>query len=135
MSEGLNKVMLLGNVGTDPELKHTQSGQAILRLRLATSERYKDKQGEYQERTEWHTVIMWGKRGEGLSRVLEKGSRIFVEGSLQTRSWETDDGSKRSATEINARNILFAGGRREKQRDPEPRSAPVDDFGEDDIPF
>lgn len=108
MAEGLNKVMLLGNLGADPELKMTQSGQAVLKLRLATTETYLDKNQTRQERTEWHSVTMWGKRGEALSKFLTKGERIFVEGSLRTSSYEKN-GEKRYSTEINASNIILAG--------------------------
>ena len=108
MAEGLNKVMLLGNLGADPELKMTQSGQAVLKLRLATTETYLDKNQTRQERTEWHSVTLWGKRGEALAKFLTKGERIFVEGSLRTSSYEKN-GEKRYSTEINANNIILAG--------------------------
>lgn len=108
MAEGLNKVMLLGNLGADPELKMTQGGQAVLKLRLATTETYLDKNQSRQERTEWHSVTMWGKRGEALAKFLTKGERIFVEGSLRTSSYEKN-GEKRYSTEINASNIILAG--------------------------
>ena len=108
MAEGLNKVMLLGNLGADPELKMTQSGQSVLKLRLATTETYLDKNQTRQERTEWHSVTMWGKRGEALAKFLTKGERIFVEGSLRTSSYEKN-GEKRYSTEINASNVILAG--------------------------
>src|SRR5512141_3010793 len=108
MAEGLNKVMLLGNLGADPELKMTQSGQAVLKLRLATTETYLDKNQTRQEGTEWHSVTLWGKRGEALAKFLTKGERIFVEGSLRTSSYEKN-GEKRYSTEINASNIILAG--------------------------
>src|SRR6476660_1680238 len=108
MAEGLNKVMLLGNLGADPELKMTQGGQSVLKLRLATTETYLDKNQTRQERTEWHSVTMWGKRGEALAKFLTKGERIFVEGSLRTSSYEKN-GEKRYSTEINASNIILGG--------------------------
>jgi single-strand DNA-binding protein len=108
MAEGLNKVMLLGNLGADPELKMTQGGQAVLKLRLATTETYLDKNQTRQEKTEWHSVTLWGKRGEALAKFLTKGERIFVEGSLRTSSYEKN-GEKRYSTEINATNIILAG--------------------------
>ena len=108
MAEGLNKVMLLGNLGADPELKMTQGGQSVLKLRLATTETYLDKNQTRQERTEWHSVTLWGKRGEALAKFLTKGERIFVEGSLRTSSYEKN-GEKRYSTEINATNIILAG--------------------------
>jgi len=110
MAEGLNRVMLLGNLGQDPELRYTQSGSAVLNIRLATTESYMDREGNRQERTDWHNVVVWGKRAEGLSKFLRKGSSIFVEGSLRTSSFEGRDGQKRWKTEVNARNILLTGG-------------------------
>ena len=110
MAEGLNRVMLLGNLGADPELRYTQGGQAVLNLRLATTESYLDRDRVRKDRTDWHNVVVWGKRGEGLSKILSKGSSIFVEGSLRTSSFEGRDGVKRYKTEINARNVLLTGG-------------------------
>ena len=110
MAEGLNRVMLLGNLGADPELRYTKGGQAVMQLRLATTERYKEPSGNWTDRTEWHSVVVWGKRAEGLSKFLKKGSSIFVEGSLRTTNWEKD-GQKHYKTEINAREILLAGGK------------------------
>jgi single-strand DNA-binding protein len=110
MAEGLNRAILVGNLGMDPELKFTQGGQAVLRIRLATSDSFLNKSGERQERTEWHTVVVWGKRAESLNKILSKGRTIWVEGRIQTRSWEDKkDGSKRYATEINAQNIGLVG--------------------------
>lgn len=109
MAEGLNKVMLLGNLGADPELRMTPNGQAVLKLRLATSESYMDRNRQRQERTEWHSVVIWGKRAEALSRILAKGSRIFIEGGLRTSSYDDRDGNKRYRTEIVASNVLLQG--------------------------
>jgi single-strand DNA-binding protein len=111
MADGLNKVMLLGNLGQDPELKMIGGGNAVLNLRLATTETYLDKSNTRQERTDWHTVTVWGKRAEALAKILTKGSQIFVEGRIQTRSYEKN-GEKRYATDIVANNIILAGGRR-----------------------
>jgi single-strand DNA-binding protein len=140
MSEGLNKVLLIGNLGVDPELKYTQGGQAVLRIRLATTERFA-QQGERKERTEWHTVIVWGNRAEALSKYLHKGKTIYVEGRLQTRQWEDKDGGKRSATEVVANQILLLGGGQQGgQRDErEPRgqssrTGRLEDFGPADEP-
>jgi single-strand DNA-binding protein len=108
MAEGLNKVLLLGNLGADPELKVTQGGQSVLKLRLATTESYLDRNNTRQERTEWHRVTLWGKRAEALSKFLQKGERIFVEGRIQTSSYEKD-GEKRYSTEVVANNIILAG--------------------------
>ena len=110
MAEGLNRVMLLGNLGADPELRYTKGGQVVMQIRLATTERVKDQSGNWSDRTEWHSVVVWGKRAEGLSKFLRKGSSIFVEGSLRTTNWEKD-GQKHYKTEVNAREILLAGGR------------------------
>jgi single-strand DNA-binding protein len=110
MAEGLNRVMLFGNLGADPELRMTQGGQAILKLRLATTESYLDRNNTRQERTEWHRVTVWGKRGEALSRILSKGDRVFIEGSLRTSSYEKD-GQKHYTTEVIANNIILGGGR------------------------
>lgn len=111
MAEGLNRVMLLGNLGQDPELRLTQGGQALLKLRIATTESYMDKSGQRQERTEWHSVTLWGKRGEALAKFLSKGSTVFVEGQLRTDSYEKN-GEKRYQTVVNATNIILTGGRR-----------------------
>lgn len=109
MAEGLNRVLLLGNLGADPELRMTSGGQAVLKLRLATTETYLDRNRSRQERTEWHSVVVWGKRAEALSKILSKGSRIFVEGGLRTSSYDDRDGNKRYRTEIVANNIVIAG--------------------------
>jgi len=109
MAEGLNRVMLLGNLGADPELRFTQSGQAVLNMRLATTESYLDKNKVRQERTDWHNVVLWGKRGEALAKFLTKGTTIFVEGGLRTSSYDDKEGNKRYKTEIHASNIILAG--------------------------
>ncbi|MDF3067541.1 MAG: Single-stranded DNA-binding protein [Polyangiaceae bacterium] len=109
MAEGLNRVMLLGNLGADPELRVTSGGQSVLKLRLATSETYLDKNRVRQERTEWHSVVVWGKRAEALGKFLTKGSRLFVEGGLRTSSYDDKEGNKRYRTEIVASNIILSG--------------------------
>ena len=109
MAEGLNRVMLLGNLGADPELRMTSGGQAVLKLRLATTENYIDKNRQRQERTEWHNVVIWGKRAEALSKILSKGARIFVEGGLRTSNYEDRDGNKKYRTEVVSSNILLQG--------------------------
>lgn len=111
MPDGLNRVLLIGNLGRDPELRYTQSGQAVLSLRLATNESFLNRDGERQERTEWHSVTVWGKRGEGLNKVISKGSQMCIEGRLQTRSWEDKQGQKRYTTEVVATNVILLGGR------------------------
>jgi single-strand DNA-binding protein len=111
MAEGFNRVMLLGNLGADPELRFTQGGQAVLNLRIATTESYLDKDKVRRERTDWHNVVVWGKRGEALAKILGKGSSLFIEGSLRTSSYDDRDGNKRYKTEIIANNVVLAGGR------------------------
>src|SRR5580704_15309953 len=117
MAEGLNRVMLIGNLGADPDLKVTPGGQAILKLRLATNESYLDRNNVRQERTEWHRVTVWGRRAEALGKILQKGDSLFVEGRLQTSSYEKN-GEKRYSTEVVANNIVLPGrGRGEGARD------------------
>ncbi len=111
MADGLNRVMLLGNLGADPELRFTQGGQAVLNMRLAINESYLDKDKVRRERVEWVAVVVWGKRGEALAKILTKGSSVFVEGSLRSSSYDDRDGNKRYKTEINANNIVLTGGR------------------------
>lgn len=148
MSDGFNKVILLGNLGQDPELRHTQSGKAVLNMRIATTESYKDRDGNRQERTDWHTVIIWGARAEGLGKFLRKGMRIFVEGSLKTSSFEDKNGQKRWKTEVNAREIIPTDSKGGRSGGNGPRGgdaggapsfdAPADAFGDDDdsdVPF
>jgi len=110
MAEGLNRAMLLGNLGQDPELRVTPGGSAVLKLSLATSETYLDKNQVRQERTEWHRVAVWGRRGEALAKFLKKGDKMFVEGRIQTSSYEKN-GEKRYSTEIVATNVLLCGSR------------------------
>jgi len=110
MAEGLNRVMLLGNLGADPELRVTPGGQAVLKLRLATNESYVDRNNVRQDRTEWHRVTVWGRRAEALGKILQKGDSLFVDGRLQTSSYEKN-GEKRYSTEVVANNVLLPGGR------------------------
>ncbi len=140
MREGLNKVILIGNLGQDPELKNA-GGQDLLKLRIATTERYKTKAtGEWTERTEWHSVVMGGKRAEPLSHILTKGRAVCIEGSIQYRQYEAKDGTTRYATDIRAHNLILLGGK--PQRETRDMSGgggfndfPPDDFGDDDVPF
>jgi single-strand DNA-binding protein len=111
MAEGLNRVMLLGNLGADPELRYTQGGQAVLNMRLATTESYLDKDKVRRDRTDWHNVVIWGKRGEALAKILAKGSTLFIEGSIRSSSYEDKEGNKRYKTEIVANNVILTGGR------------------------
>lgn len=112
MANGLNRATILGNLGADPELRLTSGGDAILRLRVATASSYLDRAGTRVERTEWHSVSVWGKRGEALARLLHKGSRVYVEGELRTSSYDDKDGIKRYRTEIVAREVILAGAPR-----------------------
>jgi single-strand DNA-binding protein len=109
MAEGLNRVMLLGNLGADPELRMTSGGNAKLSMRLATTESYVDRNKVRQERTDWHNVILWGRRAEALGKFLTKGSRLFVEGRISTRSYDDRDGNKKYVTEVIATNVILAG--------------------------
>ncbi len=107
---GVNKVILVGRLGTDPEVKTISTGNTVARLSLATSEQWTDKEGQKQERTEWHRVVVWGKLGELCGRYLSKGRQVYVEGRLQTRSWEDQQGQKKYTTEIVATAVQFLGG-------------------------
>lgn len=104
---GLNKVMLIGNVGTDPEMRYTANGNAVTTFRLACSRNFAGTDGERREETEWFTVVTWNKLAETCSQFLQKGRRAYVEGRLQTRSWEGQDGQKRYRTEVIANTVLF----------------------------
>lgn len=110
MARGINKVILIGNLGADPEMKYTASGTALCNFRLATSETFKDRDGNQQERTEWHRITAWGKLGEICGQYLSKGRQVYIEGSIRTRSWDDQEGNKRYMTEINARDVQFLGG-------------------------
>ena len=106
----VNKVILVGNLGRDAELRYTPGGAAVATLNLATTEVWNDKGGQRQEKTEWHRVVLWGKQAESLQEYLTKGKQIYVEGRLQTRQWDDKDGNKRYTTEIKADRITLLGG-------------------------
>ena len=106
---GINKVILVGRLGADPEVKTVSGGNTVARLSLATSENWTDKEGQKQERTEWHRIVVWGKLAELCGRYLNKGRQVYVEGRLQTRSWEDQQGQKRYTTEIVANTVQFLG--------------------------
>ena len=150
MARGVNKVILIGNLGQDPELRYTGSGTAVCNMRLATNESYKDSNGEMVDKTEWHNVVAWARLAEICNEYLKKGSQVYFEGSLQTRSWDDRDGNTRYTTEIKAREMVMLGERdfgggssggpsngytKEKKKE----SAGVDDdFSfepDDDLPF
>jgi single-strand DNA-binding protein len=113
MAKGINKVILIGNLGVDPELKYTAGGTAVCKFSLATNETFKDRDGRQQERTEWHRLVVWGKLAEICSQYLAKGRQVYVEGSLRTSKWEGQDGQPRYTTEVVAREVQFLGGGRE----------------------
>src|SRR5207237_10846820 len=118
MAGGVNKVILVGNLGADPDMRYTPSGQGVCEMRLATSESWNDKSGQRQERTEWHRIVVWGKRAEICSKYLSKGRQVYVEGRIQTRTYDDKDGNKRYITEIIAQDVQFlSGGNREGSRE------------------
>jgi single-strand DNA-binding protein len=106
----VNKVILIGNLGADPELKYTASNRPVCNLSVATNEVFKDKAGQRQERTEWHRVTVWGEQAEHCSKYLSKGRSVYVEGRLQTRSWDDKEGKKRYSTDIVANQVVFLSG-------------------------
>jgi single-strand DNA-binding protein len=110
MAGGVNKVILVGYLGADPDMRYTPSGQGVCEMRLATSESWNDKNGQRQERTEWHRIVVWGKRAEICSKYLAKGRQVYVEGRIQTRSYDDKEGNKRYITEIIANDVQFLGG-------------------------
>jgi single-strand DNA-binding protein len=144
MARGINKVILVGNLGADPETRYMPSGSAVTNLSIATSESWKDKQtGEQKERTEWHKVAMFNRLAEIAAEYLRKGSQVYIEGKLRTRKWQDRDGNDRWTTEIIADEMQMLGGRGGGGSAPmssggpgpsSPPPQPADDF-EDDIPF
>jgi single-strand DNA-binding protein len=152
MSATLNKAMLIGRLGRDPELRYTQSGQPVCNFSMATDESYTDRDGNRQDRAEWHKVVVFGRQAENVSNYLKKGSLCFVEGSLQTRQWEDKEGQTRYTTEIKAFRVQFldtrqdsgggyqqSGGQggkggRDKEEDMGP-AFPSEAGGMDDVPF
>lgn len=152
MARGINKVILVGNLGADPETRYTASGSAITNIRIATSESWRDKaSGELQERTEWHRVVFFNRLAEIAGEYLRKGSQVYVEGTLRTRKWQDQSGQDRYTTEVVANEMQMLGSRggdtmerpsqnsgfRDNQRSGQTvADAPADDgFAEDDIPF
>ena len=107
----VNKVILVGRLGRDPETRYTSGGQAVANFSIATDETYKDKNGERQKRTEWHKIVVWGKQAEIAQQYLKKGSLIFIEGRIQSREWQDKEGQKRTSFEIVASNFRMLGGR------------------------
>ena len=152
MARGINKVILVGNLGADPETRYTASGAAVTNIRLATSESWRDKQtGETQERTEWHRVVFFGRLAEIAGEYLSKGRQVYVEGSLRTRKWQGQDGQDRWTTEIVADEMQMLGGRGDdaggagggrsqgfrdqSQNQGSRQDEPEPEFSDDDIPF
>lgn len=152
--KSVNKVILIGNLGKDPEVKYTPQGTPVAKLALATNERYKDKEGQWQDRTEWHNVVLWQRLAEIAGEYLKKGSKVYIEGRLQTRSWEDKQtNQKKYMTEVVANDLVLLGGRGEAaessggharaatagnnfdQRTPEPETAPSTPISDEDIPF
>ena len=136
----VNKVILVGNLGRDAELRYTPGGAAVATLNMATTEVWNDKGGQRQEKTEWHRVVLWGKSAESLSEYLTKGKQIYVEGRLQTREWEAKDGGKRTVIEVVAERVQFMGRGRAAAPATVPASAEpfAEDgggSGNDDVPF
>ncbi|HVK74934.1 MAG TPA: single-stranded DNA-binding protein [Kofleriaceae bacterium] len=133
MAGGVNKVILIGHLGADPDMRYTPSGNGVCELRVATSESWKDKNGQRQERTEWHRVVVWGKTAEICAKYLAKGRQVYIEGRIQTRSYDDKEGQKRYITEVIANDVQFlssgdrggGGGRRGADEGP----PPPDDFG------
>ncbi len=149
-SRGINKVILIGNLGGDPELRYTGGGTAVCNFTVATNESYKDKDGNMVEKTEWHRVVAWGRLAEICGEYLKKGRQVFIEGSLQTDKWEDKDGNTRYTTEVKAREMQMLGSRegggggdyeesQQPQRQAQPAAQGAGDgasFGpDDDLPF
>jgi single-strand DNA-binding protein len=146
VARGVNKVILVGNLGSDPDVRFTQSGQAVAHFNIATTDSWTGKDGQQQERTEWHRIVVWGKTAENCGKYLSKGRQVYVEGRLQTRDWQDRDGNKRQTTEVVAQEVQFLGGgggsgaRAGTPEDSQPAGAPSTGDGpggppEDDIPF
>jgi single-strand DNA-binding protein len=137
---GINKVILVGRLGKDPEVRYTPSGVTVANFSIATSEEWKDREtGEKQERTEWHRIVAWRRLGEICGEYLRKGKQVYIEGKLQTRSWEDRDGNKRYTTEIVASNMQMLDSlNREMRAEPAGPGFPVEEpvtVPEDEIPF
>ncbi len=113
MADGLNRATLLGNLGSDPELRYTPNNRPVLKFRLATTESYLDQNNARQEVTQWHNVVLWGKRGEALSKILTKGTKVYVEGRIENSSYDDKDGVKRYRSEVSCTNLILLGGRGE----------------------
>jgi single-strand DNA-binding protein len=136
MAKSLNKVMLIGNLGGDPELRYTSSGVAVANFNIATSMKWTDPDGNTQEKTEWHTIVAWRKLAEICGEYLKKGRRVYVEGRLQTRSWDDKNGVKHWKTEIVADDMIMLDGRGEPTAEPiQPAEQPGAAEKDEDLPF
>ncbi len=138
MARGLNKVTLIGNLGKDPELKYTNSGVAVATFSLATSDSWKDQEGNMQERTEWHNIVAWRKLAEICGQYLKKGSQVYIEGKIQTRSYNDKEGVKKYITEIVADQLLMLGGGGGRPQAEQGDSAPMPEPApskDEDLPF
>ncbi|MEI6306595.1 MAG: single-stranded DNA-binding protein [Deltaproteobacteria bacterium] len=138
----LNKVMLIGNLGKDPEVRYTASGQAVASFNLATSEKFKNKNGESEERTEWHRITLWSRLAEIAGEYLTKGKTVYIEGRLQTRKWQDNSGNERYTTEIVGEKMQMLSPKGESRRDADIPANPATGggfeeppFQDDDIPF
>ena len=134
----LNRVMLIGRLGADPELRHMPNGKAVVNIRIATSETWKDRNsGEWLDRTEWHSIVAFDKLAEIIAEYLRKGSQVFIEGKLQTRKWQDKEGKDRYTTEIIAQSMQMLGGKPQGERSPRQGREPERRASEfdDDIPF
>ena len=134
----INKVILIGNLGADPELRHTQSGVTVASFRVATTERWKGQDGQMQEQTEWHSCNAWGKLAEICGKYLQKGSKVYIEGSINTRKWQDKSGADRYSTEIKVREMKILDGKKDSQQSGGEWSSPApnnNDSNNDSVPF
>ena len=132
---GVNKVILVGNLGKDPEVKYLDNGVAVANFSLATTEKYKNKEGEKVSQTEWHNIVLWRGLAEVAEKYLKKGASVYIEGKIKTRKWEDKDGNTRYNTEILADNMTMLGGKKDSQENPinSPQETASDKA--DDLPF
>jgi single-strand DNA-binding protein len=135
VARSLNKVLLIGNVGKDPEIRYTPAGVPVAQFSLATNETWRDKEGQLQESTEWHTIVAWRNLAELAERHIQRGTRLFVEGRIRSRSYEDSSGTKRYVFEIIADSIILLDGRKEQGTSSPPDSPPESGSSGDDVPF
>lgn len=135
MARGLNKVMIIGNLGRDPEMRYTPSGRPVTTFSLATSRSWKNSSGESRSETEWFNIVAWGGLAEICNKYLKKGQQVYIEGRLQTRKWEDDDGLKRSTTEVVAKEMVMLGDRRKGKEELDESKDDTDNSDEDEFPF